>query len=163
MNCKITQSKMIDYIDDALYPSERSDIEVHLCGCETCREVYREMKTFSDTCAEFVVYPDTPYSFKTLRVRMATTRPLDEVVAFFPKMRSRGLTARLAMALLLLLFVAAVPATMRGSREAYAAARRPFTEEKGKWEPEYQEELDRQYRQQMAAHYSPTKRLSDSV
>ena len=155
MNCKITQSKMLDYIDGALYRDECSDIEIHLCGCEHCREFYQEMKAFSDTCAEFVVYPDQPYSFKTLRARMATIRPLDEVVAFFPKMRARGLTGRLATATLLMLFVLLLPTTVRISRESCTATRRPFTEEKAKWEPEYQEELDAQYRQKMAAYYTP--------
>ena len=72
MNCKITQTKMLDYIDGALYQSECSDIEIHLCSCERCREHYREMKNFSDTCAEFVVYPGKPYAFNALRARMAT-------------------------------------------------------------------------------------------
>lgn len=163
MNCRITRSKIVDYIDDALYPGERSDIEVHLCGCETCREMYREMKSFSDTCAEFVVYPDKPYSFNALRARMATIRPLDEIVLFLPKMRSHGLTARLATALLLLLFVALLPSTVRASRDTVTAARRPFTEERDKWEPEYQDELDAQYRQQMAAHQNRTHHQPDSA
>lgn len=163
MNCKITQSKMLDYIDGALYQSECSDIEIHLCSCERCRDFYREMKNFSDTCAEFVVYPDKPYAFKALRARMATIRPLDEVVAFFPKMRARGLTGRLATAALLLLFVLLLPTTVRVSRESCTVTRRPFAEEKAKWEPEYQEKLDAEYRQQMAAQHHVMPRRSDSA
>ncbi len=163
MNCRITQGKMLEYIDGTLYPSERSDFELHLCACETCRELYREMKVFSDTCAEFIVYPGKPYSFNTLRARMATVRPLDEIVAYIPKMRAPGLAGRFATALLLLVFVALLPSTARTSRETCTAIRRSFTEETAKWEPEYQEALDKQYRQKMAEHFNPARQHPDSV
>ena len=163
MNCRLTRSKIVDYIDDALYPGDRSDIDVHLCGCEKCRALYREVKSFSDTCAEFIVYPDKPYSFNVLRARMASIRPLDEIVLFLPKMHSQGLTARLATALLLLIFVALLPSTVRASRDTCAAAKRPFNEEKAKWEPEYQDTLDAQYRQQMVMHQNAARHLSDSA
>lgn len=162
MNCTLTQSKMLEYIDGDLYPNARTDFELHLCGCERCREIYREVKDFSDTCAEFVVYPDRPYAFQALRARMATIRPLDEVVAFLPKMRAYGYVGRFATALLLLLFALLLPATFRVSRESYVALRRPFTEEKAKWEPEYQEKLDAEYRKKMAAYYAAAH-PSDSV
>lgn len=163
MNCKITQGKMIEYIDETLYPGERSDFELHLCACENCRETYREMKAFSDTCAEFIVYPEKPYSFNALRARMATIQPLDEVVAYLPKMRAPGLVGRFATALLLLVFVALLPSTVRTSRETCTAIRRPFTEETTKWEPEYQEALDKQYRQKMAEHLNPVRQHPNSV
>ncbi len=163
MNCKQFRSKMMDYIDDALYPNDRSDAEIHLCACETCRNTYLEIKTFSDTCAEFVVYPDKPYSFKALQARMATIRPLDEVVAYLPKMRAHGLAGRLATALLLLVFVALLPSTVRTSRETCAQVRRPFVEGRAKWEPEYQQELDDEYRRQMVAFHNTPHHKHDSM
>ncbi len=153
MNCKITQSKILDYSDNALNQDEMRAFEVHLCGCNECREEYRALKAFSDTCAEFVVYPEKPYSFNVLRARMATIRPLDEVVAFMPKMRSQGLVARFAMTMLLIAFAVALPTATRGTRESYAAAQRPFTEEKEKWHEDYQQELDAQYRRQSVTKF----------
>ncbi len=156
MNCNIAQSKMIDYCDGDLHREERRTLDEHLSLCADCREAWREMKAFSDTCAEFIVYPETPYPFTALRARMVAIRPLDEIVAFFPKMRAQGLTARLAAAVLLLLFAVALPAVSRGARETVVAAQQPFTEEKTKWHDDFQEELDAQYRQQMMERYHRT-------
>lgn len=158
MKCTHVKSKMVDYIDNALYPAEYQEVEMHLRYCSECAELWSSIKSFSDDLAEFVVYPDRPYSYSVLRARMASIKPLEEVIAFMPRMHAHSLTGKIAVAVLLVLFMFMAPGPVRGLREVYVAGRRPFTESKEKWSEKYQEQLDREYRMQMAAFHDASSR-----
>ncbi len=46
MNCKQTQSKLMDYHDGNLEPANTSQVEKHLSDCVTCREFSSELSQF---------------------------------------------------------------------------------------------------------------------
>ncbi len=115
------------------------------------------MKEFTALTTEAVAYPDTAYPYEALRSRMAVITPLDEVMAFFPKLRSHSLIGRMATAFLFLVFALLLPWPAREAKASFNAARRVMTEEVAKWDDDYQHQLDEQYREQVMAHLDASR------
>lgn len=154
MKCTHIQSKLIGFIDGDLHPADRDDVALHLRYCDACHQAYQALHLFNEAAAECIVYPDTPYPFAALRPRMAAVTPLNEVMAFFPKMRSRSLTGRLATAALLLVFALPLSWPARDAKENFITAKRTMAHASDKWEDEYQEQLDEEYRKEVLGHFN---------
>ncbi|MBP8128818.1 MAG: zf-HC2 domain-containing protein [Candidatus Hydrogenedentes bacterium] len=153
--CRRVRSKFTDYVDGELRTPDREAVDAHLSVCSACREEFAEHRYFLTTCDEFLV-PDGPvYSFAGLRPRMADIEPLEEIVAFVPKVRIRGPVPRFAVSCLLMLLAGGLPATFRFGREMYHQARDPIiaytdrVEEqyRAAWDTEHAAELDRAERE----------------
>ena len=157
MKCTHTHSKLIGFIDGDLHPADRNEVEMHLRYCDACHEEYLALKEFTALTTEAVAYPDTAYPYEALRPRMAVITPLDEVMAFFPKLRSRSLIGRMATAFLFLIFALLLPWPVREAKETFDSARRVMNEEIAKWEDEYQHQLDAQYREQIMEHLNTSR------
>ncbi len=151
MECRHVRIKLPGYLDGDLLPSERRPLEDHLAECPECRAEWEELRGFTSTLQEFVVCPGPAYSFEALRRRLATIEPLEEVVAFLPRLRVNGLIPRFAVATLLLLLVNGGPFALRNSRQLYTAMKIPFSERHGQIDDseKYLDEMDRAYREQM--------------
>lgn len=48
MNCELVQSRLDEYCDGELNPTERRAVEDHLNGCESCREELRRVRALVD-------------------------------------------------------------------------------------------------------------------
>lgn len=155
MKCNHIKSRLIGFIDGDLYPADHREIETHLRYCDSCHQEWLAMKALSDTTSEFIVYQDAPYPYAALRPRMAVISPLEEIMAFFPRMRAQGLAGRLAT-VLSLLFLFSLPFPGRLVRDLTEPARRTLAEEIAKWEEPYQEQLDEEYREQLKSRLRAT-------
>lgn len=116
MNCSVVQRKFTALFDGDVPGLERQDVELHILVCAACRAAYREHSDFLKTCDEFVVCPGPPLPFAALRERLADIEPLDEVLAFVPKLRIHSAYGRLALASIMLLFATGMPVSWRGTR-----------------------------------------------
>lgn len=149
--CRKIRSKFTDYVDGELRSAEREAVDAHLSVCDACREEFAEHRCLLTTCDEFLVPEGPMYSFAELRRRMAVVEPLEEIIAFVPKLRIRGPVPRFAVSCLLMLLFGGLPATFRYSRELYHQARDPilaYTDRvedqcRAAWDTEHAAELDR--------------------
>ncbi len=149
MDCRQIQSRFTGYVDGDLRPAERRSIERHVAACAACREELAALRCFLSDCHEFIVHPGAAYSFEALRARMAAVEPLDEVIAFLPKLKIGGFVPRLAVATAMMLLVSGMPQTLRNSRQVYNAVRLSFAAQTTQWEDKYQDQLDLQYRERI--------------
>ena len=141
MDCRNLQGKFTDYVDGDLRPAEGRMLERHLASCPACRQEYEALKWFLDDCHEFLVAPGPAYSFASLRARMAAVKPLEEVVAFLPRLRVHGAIPRYAVALLFMILVGSTPSTYSSTRTLYASIRSPFAQHKERIDEAYEEYL----------------------
>ena len=152
MECRHIRSKFAGYADGDLYPQERRLVERHTADCDECRMELEAMSGFLNDCHEFLVCPEPSYSFERLRARMATVQPLDEVVAFLPKLRVHGAFPRFAVAALFLLFVGSGPLTARGGRQFVSLMKSPFSLRTAQLKEDYLDRLDAEYRAKVTRH-----------
>ncbi len=152
MQCQHAQSKLAAYVDGDLAPGPRQMLEGHLAECPACAEELRAVRKLLADCQEFLVCPGPAYSFDTLQRRMARVRPLDEVVEFLPRLRVNPVIPRMMVAALFLLLVAGSLLPLRLARLTVQSIQSPFELRKAQCAPEYQEVLDREYREAMLRH-----------
>jgi anti-sigma factor RsiW len=81
----LTPDRIYDYLDGALSPGEREDIERHLAGCAACRCVLEVRQKISGAAAEL---PDVPVPDDFASGIMAKVA---EMPAYGPKKAVRGL------------------------------------------------------------------------
>lgn len=160
MKCHHFEQIIVARMDGDLYPAQAEELDSHLEQCPECRSFLQEMKHFSDTCSEFVVYPESLYPYSDLRARMARIKPLQEVLAYLPHMRATGFLERLAVAVLFLVFTLSLPMPLKSYRDRFGSVKGSFHEAKSKWEESYQEELDEAYRTQLAGQ-QPARRQTN--
>ena len=86
-----------------------------------------------------------------MRAKLAFVDPVEEVRAFLPQLKVQGIIPRMAVAVLFLVLVGQVPFSVRSTRQIYAAAKTPFNERSAAWDEDYQEQLDRDYRDSFKA------------
>lgn len=146
MDCRYVQSRFTGYTDGDLRPAERRCLEQHMSECPACREELAELRRFVSDCHEFLVHPGPAYSFEAIRARMAAIEPLQEIVAFLPRLRVNGLIPRLAVAMLVVLFVSGTPFSLRNTRQVYTAVKLSFASHAEQWDEKYQQQMDREYR-----------------
>ncbi len=149
MECRMIQSRLTGYLDGDLRPSERRWVDEHLKECPACRDELAEAKRFLQDCHEFLVCPGPAYSFEVLRARMASIEPVQEIIAFLPKLRINAFIPRFAVAMLALLLVGGTPFTLRNSRHVYNNVRLSFEDRAAQWDDTYQDRLDEEYRNRM--------------
>lgn len=149
LECRYIRSKFTGYVDGDLYPAERRMVDSHVAECSACRAELAETRHFLRMCHEFLVCPAPAYSFEALRQRMAAIEPLQEVVAFLPKLRINAAIPRFAVAMLLMLIVGGAPFTLRNTRHLYSMMRSPFAERVDQVDDAYQDRLDEQYREEI--------------
>ncbi len=137
MNCRQIRSRFADLLDGHLRPNLRRTVQEHLAKCPECRDEFEELEGFLANCDEFLVCPGPAYSFETLRARMATIEPLQEVIAFLPKLRVEGAIPRLAVGFLVMLMVCGTPGTFRNTRGLCDAVRDPFRTRVAQWENQF--------------------------
>ena len=154
MECRHIRSRFTGYVDGDLHPQERRLVEGHTAGCAGCREELAALSGFLNDCHEFVVCPEPSYSFERLRARMATIQPLEEVVAFLPKLRVHGAFPRLVVSALFLLFVGSGPLTARGGQQLMSMVKSPFNLRSDQLEEGYLDRLDAEYRAKVARNSS---------
>lgn len=150
MDCQQVQSRFTAYVDGDLRPAEERWVKQHLERCAACQEELAAMRRFLGDCHEFLVHPGQSYTFEQLRVRMATIEPLEEIIAYLPKLRINNFIPRFAVAMVFMMLVSGAPYTLRNSRHVYDAVRLSFKTQADQWEDTdtYQEKMDRQYREQ---------------
>ena len=154
MDCRVVRTRLADLIDGHARPAERRALEAHLGQCPDCREEWSAMRAFLADCDECIVCPGPAYSFDALRVRMATVQPLEEIVAFFPKLRINHAIPRYAVAAVMLVLVCASPSTLLRARQCYSALRTPFQtyaviEKDDNYMDTLMGKMDAQYRREM--------------
>ncbi|HPO13631.1 MAG TPA: anti-sigma factor [Candidatus Hydrogenedentes bacterium] len=148
MECRTIQSRFTGYLDGDLRPAERRRVEAHIAECPACQEEFAHAKHFLQDCHEFLVCPGPAYSFETLRTRMAAIEPIQEIVAFLPKLRINAFIPRFAVALLALTLIAGPPYALRNSRQVYSTIKLSFHDHAAQWDDNYQTQLDDEYRSQ---------------
>lgn len=141
MDCRQIQSKLPGYLDGDLFPAEQRLLGAHLERCMECKAAWLECRAFLQTCDEFLVYPEKAYPFSSLKRRMADIEPIEEVIAFLPKLQINGAIPRFAVAVVLLLLTGALPTSLQGTRDAYAAMRSPFTHHADRLEAAYENDF----------------------
>lgn len=149
MDCRQIQTRFTGYVDGDLRPAERRLVEKHVADCEPCRTELAAMRAFLSDCHEFLVYDGPAYSFESLCARMAAIEPLDEVIAFLPKLRINGFVPRFAVAMTMLMLISGMPQTLRNSRHVYHAVQLSFASQTKQWDDKYQDQLDQQYRNRL--------------
>ena len=102
MHCRQIQSKFAGYVDGDLHAVERQLIQEHIGRCTECEAAFDEFRLFLGEIEEFLVHPGPAYSFEALCVRMAQIEPLEEIVAFLPKLKVQRAVPRFAVAMLVL-------------------------------------------------------------
>jgi len=149
LECRHIRSKFTAHVDGDLSPGEARVVAQHVARCPQCASELAEVRRFLELCHEFVVCPAPAYSFEALRRRMALVEPLEEIVAFLPKLRINATIPRFAVAMLMMFIVGGTPFTLRNTRNAYLAMRTPFAQRLDQVDDKYQDQLDAQYRQQV--------------
>lgn len=117
MICSAVQRHFTALFDGDMPESSRQDLELHILVCKSCREAYRQHCDFLRTCDEFLVCPGPPHPFERIRERLPDIEPLDEVLAFVPKLRIQSAHGRLALACVMVLMVSGMPWGMRNTRQ----------------------------------------------
>ena len=141
-NCRLIQSKFAGYVDGDLRPEERRLVQEHVGSCAECEGAFEELRSFLGEVEEFLVHPGAAYSFETLRVRMAQIEPLEEIVAFLPKLKVQRTIPRFAVAMMMLVLVGGGgPFSLRNTKELYTAMKSPFKVQKAALEETYREYL----------------------
>jgi len=111
MNCNTIRSRLGEYIDGELEPTERRDIEEHLSGCEGCREELRKLHAIVDRAAALRydlpptrdLWPDVA---RDIAARRRARRPLSLLPGFSrPAVPSRRMSVTLVVSACLVLAV----------------------------------------------------------
>jgi hypothetical protein len=144
------------YFDGDLWPVAKQEVDDHIHSCATCRDEFQAVGDLFSDCQTVFTSVQPTYTFDSLRMRMAQVRTLDEVAAFLPKLRINHTIPRLTVAALFLLLFMLSNVPVRHLRTMYHAMQRPFSARAEQWKPEYQDQLDLQYREQFAAITAPT-------
>lgn len=150
MQCRHVQMKLPAYFDGDLSPAAIGEVDEHIRSCETCRDEFHTVQALFSDCRAVLTSVQPTYTFDSLRLRMAQVRTLDEVVAFLPKLRINHTVPRLTVAALFLLLFVLSDVPVRHFRTMYHAMQRPFNARAEQWKPEYQDQMDIQYREQFA-------------
>lgn len=148
-DCRYMRIKFAGYADGDLRAEERKQVDHHVAHCAACAKELADVIHFLNTCNEFIVCPGPMYSFEQLRLRMATIEPLEELVAFLPKLRINASIPRFAVAMVFLFLAGGTPFTLRSTKVIYSAMRVPFASRVAQMEDDYQDRLDVEYRQQV--------------
>ncbi|MBI2433604.1 MAG: zf-HC2 domain-containing protein [Candidatus Hydrogenedentes bacterium] len=127
MECRLIRSRLTTLVDGDARPAERAVIEAHLRECPDCADEAAAVRDFLDTCDDLMVCPGVPYSFEFLKTRLEHIEPLQEIIAFLPKLRVRGTVPRYVVTALMLMLVIGTQYTWKGGRHVYTAMKTPFT------------------------------------
>jgi hypothetical protein len=142
-NCRQIQSRFAGYLDGDLRAEEKHHIDKHVETCTECATAFGETQSFLGEVEEFLVHTGPTYSFETLRLRMAQIEPLEEIVAFLPKLKVQHTIPRFAVAMLVLVLVGGGgPFSLRNTKELYTAMKSPFKVQKTAIQDTYREYFD---------------------
>ena len=142
MRCQQIRSQFTAYADGDLRPPQRRRIQEHVTSCRACQEEFEGLNYFLNASRDALECPGPLYSFQVLRARMDSIAPLQEVVAFLPKLRVQGPVPQFAVAALLLAITLAAPLLQRTGRQTYAAAKTPFNEQLARIDETYEDYFD---------------------
>lgn len=141
LDCRNIQIKLADHVDGDLSPSTQRVLEAHLQQCPDCEIVWHEYRAFLQNCDEFMVYPEPAYPFAALQRRMADIEPLEEIIAFLPKLQINHMIPRFAVAIIVMLITGTLPATFQGTRQAFTAIRSPYLHHAATLESVYEDDF----------------------
>jgi anti-sigma factor RsiW len=102
MNTRQMESRIIAYIDGDLMPAERQRVADAVAGQHELAEAAQEWQERTAEWRDALAFPDAPYTFATLRARLAHVRPIDEIRLFLPRVRLDSPLPRLVVASLFL-------------------------------------------------------------
>jgi anti-sigma factor RsiW len=93
MTCAERRAELVAYLDQELGPAERTELETHLAGCETCRTALAAERRLSGALASLPAV-EPPRDFEA-RFWARVARERDAPAGFFQRLFSRRLALSL--------------------------------------------------------------------
>lgn len=121
MNCKHARSRLPDFADGALYPTERHAIAAHLGACPACAAELEALRAFDAFCGEHLAAPAPRYTEADLLARMDAVDPVESVPEYAPTVRVAQHAPRLAAAMAVTVCASVLPAQPRAGRGGEAS------------------------------------------
>lgn len=130
MDCRNIRRALPGLADGDLRPAVESEVRDHLDCCPECAAEWESTREMLAMGNEALTYSGPGLSFDSLRARMATIEPLEEVLRYqLPKLQIPGAVPRFVTAMVLLAILAGVPYAFRHTRQVYVAVQSPFEQQ----------------------------------
>jgi anti-sigma factor RsiW len=111
--CNDVKAKLVDYLDEELQEHDRLSVELHLEKCYACREELEELGKLLELCGAVLPHPSPCERLDELKQRLASVEPEYEP-APRPRLTTRQLALRLAVAAIILAVAIASPFIVKG-------------------------------------------------
>ncbi|MCC6143873.1 MAG: zf-HC2 domain-containing protein [Candidatus Hydrogenedentes bacterium] len=98
MECRHIRMNLPAFLDGDLSPDSRWIVEDHLEWCPACAEELADLNDFNAGARLCLECPAPAPEFHTIQTRLHTIDPLEEVVAFLPRLKIRRAVPRLVVA-----------------------------------------------------------------
>jgi anti-sigma factor RsiW len=123
MECRYIRMSMPAFLDGDLAPAKRCVVEEHLAECPACATELEALNAlFEDACV-YLECPEPVPAFAVIRQQLDRVEPIDEVMAFLPRLKIRRAVPRFVVAALLLLFAGGGQYLVRGTWQMISQGR----------------------------------------
>lgn len=123
MDCRMAQSRLVDFVDGGLTPRTARALEGHIASCAACREELEAIRAFDGLAAEFLVAPEPNYTTADLLARLDAAETAPALEDAMPALEVRRAAPHFAAALIMLLSAAGFNGALRLGRSAVVEPR----------------------------------------